>query len=166
MADFQELLKEKAQQEKKEFWDRLMREHIDKISAKYSGALKRGTKNKILEMAQYEMDGGNCPICSTPWAKVVFDNHFLCGSYFQPACECYVLCPSCHRWLYDEFDIGNICSNCGWEYIVDGKKRYGVEYERELFQLDRIEELKKKYAAWKKPKAQTYSKKIKMEDDE
>jgi hypothetical protein len=162
MDELQELLTEKQQAEKKEFWDRLLREHVDKISKRYSETLKKAHKNKIMELMQYEMDGGKCPTCLTPWARIEFDNRFLCGVYFQPACECYVLCPSCHRWLYDEFDNNYICSNCGWKYIVDGKKRYGIEYERELFQLGRVAEIQKKLDAWKKPKAK-YTKKIQEE---
>jgi hypothetical protein len=159
MSDFKELLKIKNESDKAAFWERVVERRFAYFQRVYNETHSGNLKNKLLEIGNYESGGGNCKVCATPWALVEFDNRFLRGRYYKPSCECYVLCPSCHRWLYDDFDDKNyVCSNCGWKYIVEGQKRYGIEYEQTQYELDRAEEIKKKRDALK-PK--TWGKKSK-----
>jgi hypothetical protein len=149
MPNLTEVLRAKNDQEKAAMWDRIREERREYFRNLWKNAYNSTMKAEIMTVAQLESDGGNCLKCGMAWCKIQFNNQFLSGFYYQPACECNILCPECHRWLYDDdaaglIDREPVCTNCGWKLIVDGKRRYGIEYEQREFQRDKKMELLKK----------------------
>jgi hypothetical protein len=152
--------KERTTEEKKKMWDSIQEIRMDQFRRMYSDAGNDESRKSIMEVSQLEMGGGKCQKCGQAWNRVEFENRYLAGYYFQPACDCFVSCPDCGRWLYDEEAAGIlrvdwICTNCGWKLIVDGEKRYGLDYAIGKFRRDKVRELfaKKKSAAKTESKA-------------
>ena len=93
-------------------------DHVDTLARSgHAGAIEL---SKLLNLA---WNGGECPRCGNFWKKIEFGNQFGSGYYYEPTCECYMVCPHCGEKLYreqliDELNYGvngeKACPKCSW----------------------------------------------------
>lgn len=125
------------------FWEEILRRRANRSI--YVG--DAGDKETAM-LLQCEVDGGDCPRCGDPWKEITFKNMFGHGRYFEPTCLCYPKCPRCRNWQYEEFSAGILkahdwkCDACGFQLIVDGKRRYGPNYEKAWGEMTRWQQFR------------------------
>jgi hypothetical protein len=135
-------MRPKTKAEKDQEWADIMATRFEKWQEIYRSTLSHSKHVEIMALCECELETGICPLCKGQWREVDFEKQFGKGRYFEPACECYIRCPNCKRWLYDDQVSGTLkannmhCTNCGWQLVTDSHRRYGLAYEIDQYQED------------------------------